>query len=248
MGLNAIDTIKPIGIAGILLAAFALVGTALLTGISEVTKPQRLANERQALLDNLGQVLPANAYTNDLLDQAMRFDQGLALLNQDDHATIYRAYFQDQPVAAVFTTVAPDGYSGDITLLMGVYDNGQISAVRVLQHNETPGLGDKIELAKSDWITQFNGRSLTDPAPNQWTVTKDGGQFDTFTGATITPRAVVRAIYRGLQFFDQYQTAMLQPAATNAVPLLEGTPDITPLLDPTDAVINDLIPTNDVPE
>ena len=112
---------------------------------------------------------------------------------------------------------APDGYSGTIGLLIGIMADGTLSGVRVIQHKETPGLGDQIELAKSRWITSFNGKSLTHPTETGWAVKKDQGDFDQFAGATITPRAVVTAVHKALQYFDHYHAelfAQLTPAET----------------------------------
>ena len=117
--------------------------------------------------------------------------------------TVYRARKDGAPVAAVFTSIAPNGYSGTIKLLVGVYYDGSLAGVRVINHKETPGLGDKINEKKTNWILKFKGLSLTNPVESQWAVKKDGGEFDQFTGATITPRAVVTAVKKSLQFFEQ---------------------------------------------
>lgn len=102
------------------------------------------------------------------------------------------------------------GYSGEIQVLLGVDPEGRILGVRVIRHTETPGLGDKIELAKSDWVLAFNGRSLGDPPPERWAVKKDGGVFDQFTGATITPRATVKAVKEGLVLFAAHREEILK--------------------------------------
>jgi electron transport complex protein RnfG len=106
----------------------------------------------------------------------------------------------------VLTVIAPDGYSGNIKLLVGVYYDGRVAGVRAVSHKETPGLGDYIETGRSDWILGFNGRSLVSPSPGDWRVKPDGGVFDAFTGATITPRAVVRAVYKSLLYFEREKT------------------------------------------
>ena len=108
----------------------------------------------------------------------------------------------------ILPTTAPDGYSGDIRLLVGIQANGAITGVRVLEHRETPGLGDKIDARVSDWILGFDGKSLSTPLPPQWQVVKDGGEFDQLVGATVTPRAVVNAVRRALQFFDVNEEAI----------------------------------------
>src|SRR5690606_4959952 len=115
------------------------------------------------------------------------------MLGTTQPVTVYRAFRGGEPVAALFNSVAPDGYSGEIRLLVGVRVDGSLSGVRVLSHKETPGLGDPIEVRHSDWITRFSGLSLENPPFERWKVRRDGGDFDQFTGATITPRAVVKA-------------------------------------------------------
>jgi electron transport complex protein RnfG len=112
-------------------------------------------------------------------------------------------------VAVILPVTAPDGYSGTIELIVGVNRDGTVAGVRALQHRETPGLGDKVDVKKSDWVLDFNGHSLGQPPEEQWTVKKDGGVFDTFTGATITPRAVTAAVKRGLLYFDAHRESLL---------------------------------------
>ena len=112
--------------------------------------------------------------------------------------------------AAVLTAVAPEGYGGGIRLLVAINYDGTLAGVRVLSHHETPGLGDKIEAERSDWILQFEGLSLENPAPRNWRVKKDGGRFDQFTGATITPRAVVAAVYDALVYFEAHREALFE--------------------------------------
>ena len=126
-------------------------------------------------------------------------DAGLGLLEDKN---IYIARQGGKAVAVIIPVVAPDGYSGDIELIVGVNREGSIAGVRALSHRETPGLGDKVDINKSDWVLGFDGRSLTNPDLNGWAVKKDKGVFDQFTGATITPRAVVAATLRALQFAE----------------------------------------------
>ena len=127
-----------------------------------------------------------------------------------------RATASDGPgevVGVILPATARDGYSGDIRLLVGVDKAGKLAGVRVLNHRETPGLGDKIELKKSDWVLSFNGRSLQDPTPENWAVTKDGGEFDAFTGATVTPRAVVESVRDTLRFTDENNADLFEVTA-----------------------------------
>ncbi len=166
---------------------------------------QRLDEDMQA---SLRQVIPPNLYDNDLLQDSVL----IAPLNNNagDHTgvRVFRARKQGHVVAVAFQLKA-SGYGGVINLIMGVNRKGEILGVRVISHAETPGLGDKIETQKSDWILGFNGRSLRKPDPAGWKVRKDGGRFDQFSGATITPRAVIKAIKQGLQFFAGHQQTLL---------------------------------------
>ena len=123
---------------------------------------------------------------------------------------IFLLAFTYEPVAALFRTVAKDGYSGSIHLLVGVKTNGELLGVRALAHKETPGLGDEINLSRSDWILGFNQRSLDNPILEDWAVKKDGGIFDAFTGATITPRAVVGEVKKTLLYFRDHQDELFQ--------------------------------------
>lgn len=183
-----------------LLGLVAVLGTALLAGVNTLTKDRIVEQQRRAVLVQLNQVLPANAYDNEL-------HEDLVVINDPDHfrqrvpVRVYRARLRGAPVAAIFDLATPDGYNGDIRLLVAIRYDGHISGVRVVEHRETPGLGDPIERRRSDWITRFDGRSLDDPRAKGWAVKRDGGEFDQFTGATITPRAVVAAVQRALAYF-----------------------------------------------
>ncbi|SIN95520.1 electron transport complex protein RnfG [Sulfurivirga caldicuralii] len=164
----------------------------------------------ETLKSQLNETIPQTAYDNDLLQDTVMI-RAPELLGTDKPVTLYRARKNGKPVGVVFETIAPDGYSGDIHLLVGIYADGRIAGVRVLEHRETPGLGDKIELKKSPWILSFDGKRLTPENEAQWHVKKDGGIFDQFTGATITPRAVVKAVKKALAFYQQYQDRIWQP-------------------------------------
>jgi electron transport complex protein RnfG len=194
---------------GVMLAVFAIVATTLVTFTEQNTRDKIAENERQTLLAAINAVVDSHTYNNDILTDTLMIDENPEL-NTQQPTVVYRARMDDQPVAAVFTSIAPNGYNGKIQLLVGVNYDGSISGVRVISHKETPGLGDKIELTKSNWILSFNDRSLNDPAKSQWKVKKDGGIFDQFTGATITPRAIVAAVKRALTYFDSNREQLFE--------------------------------------
>ena len=200
--------------AGIL-TAFTVVGTAMLTGTFETTREPIAASEREAKLQLLAQVMPPAMHDNDLLQDAVQLPPA-ELLGQHAPSTAYRARQNGQPSGVILEAVAPDGYSGDIKLLIGIAANGDIIGVRVLSHKETPGLGDYIEIDRSDWIKNFDGKSLAKLPDEAWRVKKDGGQFDYMTGATITPRAVVKAVHKALQYFEVQRASIFAAPADNA--------------------------------
>lgn len=195
---------KSIAASAAVLTAFAVAAALLLAGTWSVTHERIADNERRARLSALNELVPATAYNNDLFTDTISITAPEAL-GSTETVTVYRAYRQGEPVAALFTIVAPDGYSGSITMLLGVWADGRVAGVRVLAHKETPGLGDKIELARADWILSFNGKSIGQPPLEEWAVQADDGVFDQFTGATITPRAVVNAVKRALLYFDAHR-------------------------------------------
>ncbi len=188
-------------ISAALLAGFGGLGTTLVVGTFELTKDQIEASEEANLLKNLNNILPASIYNNDLLSTHIKVPAD-SLLGSDKPVNVYQAWMDKTPVAVAFPVIAPDGYNGDIHLLIAIKASGEISGVRVIAHKETPGLGDKIDINKNDWILSFNGKSIANPAQKLWRVKKDGGVFDQFTGATITPRAVVKAVYRALDYYN----------------------------------------------
>jgi electron transport complex protein RnfG len=192
------------------LAGFALIASVLLgvTNCStEVTIQRRLDED---LKKSLEEVVPSTLYDNDMLQDTLTIPSGEYNIGTNE-TTVYIAKKSGNVSAVCFKFTAPDGYSGAINMIMGIDRDGNILGVRVLSHKETPGLGDKIEVAKSDWILNFVGRSLDNLAPTKWAVKKDGGEFDQFAGATITPRKSVQAIYRGLQLFKAHQEQLINP-------------------------------------
>ena len=198
------------------LGGFAVIGTLLVALTFEGTKERIATNEREFLLRSLHALITPDAHDNDLLEDTIRADSK-DLLGSKEPVTIYRARKGGKPVAAIITTYAPDGYSGAIKLLVAVDYSGQIGGVRVLAHRETPGLGDKIEIEKSNWINSFYGHSLNAPDEQGWRVKKDGGIFDQFTGATITPRAVVKAVHRALKYYEMHKDEMFAADAAEVV-------------------------------
>nr|MBL8411981.1 electron transport complex subunit RsxG [Dechloromonas sp.] len=190
---------EKMGYQPILLGAFALLASGALAWASNATGAAIAAAEAKDLRDSLSEVLPQGMADNDFLKDTIELD------NKGKTMTIYRAR-QGGVVKAALFKVAERGYAADIQVLMAVDTDGKTLGVRVLKHAETPGLGDKIEVKKDKWITDFDGKSLGDPAPEKWGVKKDSGVFDQFAGATITPRAVVKAVKGGLEFFAAHKS------------------------------------------
>lgn len=198
------DLQKHILRVGLLLGLFAVVATTLVALTEANTREQIRENQRQALLSGINALIPHDQYDNAILQDTMTLE-ATEELGTEEPTTVYRARQNGENVAVVLTAIAPNGYSGKIKILVGIYHDGTLAGVRVIEHKETPGLGDKIEAKKSDWILQFEGLSLTEPTGAKWKVKKDGGEFDQFTGATITPRAVVGAIKSALEYFRTHR-------------------------------------------
>jgi len=198
---------------GVILFVFALVGTAMLALTHNRTEPTITRGQQAEKRALLSQVLPATLYDNDLLAT----QQGVPpndLLGTRQASALWLARRRGGEFSGVvLEAVAPDGYSGDIFLLIGIDANGNVTGVRVTAHRETPGLGDYIDRAKSAWIDQFAGKSLLNPESKHWKVAKDGGAFDARAGATITPRAVVKAVKSALDYFARHRAAFAAPPA-----------------------------------
>ncbi|RIZ66536.1 MAG: electron transport complex subunit RsxG [Methylococcales bacterium] len=193
-----------------ILAGFALMASVLLgvTNCStEGTIQKRLDED---LKKSLEEVVPAALYDNNILQDTLSIPSADYNIGAKE-TMVYIAKKLGKVTAVSFKFIAPDGYSGAISMIMGLDREGNILGVRILSHKETPGLGDKIEVTKSNWILSFVGRSLDNLSKQQWAVKKDGGDFDQFAGATITPRKSVQAIYRGLQLFKDHQTQLINP-------------------------------------
>lgn len=190
---------NPIFIAGLLLAMFAVGGSGLVAFTYDQTAQRIKDNEREALLKNLHALVPEQSINNDIVADVVTVSSPDMLGGET--IQVYRGRMDGKPVAAVFTTTVPDGYSGPIKLLVAVNQDNTLGGVRVVSHKETPGLGDKIEEEKSNWIYDFQGKSLTNPDISRWKVKRDGGDFDQFTGATITPRSIVQAVKNTLVYY-----------------------------------------------
>lgn len=197
----------------LLLGLFAVVTTGVIAATHLGTKDRIAEQIRAARERALLEIVSADHHNNAMLDTTLPIAD-IDLLNLTTEQKIFVAQQDGIPVAFVFPSIAPDGYSGAIELLVGVNADGSIAGVRTVQHEETPGLGDKVDLKKSDWVLSFNGRSLSDPQPAQWKVKKDKGVFDQFTGATITPRAVTKAVYQTLEYYRQHREVLLAQAQT----------------------------------
>ena len=184
---------KPVWSAGLILAVIAAVCTALVALTFSVTRARIAANEQAWLEQSLKPALAGVEYDNNLTESILTIGLPHELPGKEP-VIVYRARYEDQPVAALFVVTAVDGFSGPIRLLVGIDSDGGVTAARVLRHRETPGLGDFIDSSKSGWIDQFEGKSLSAPDVLHWSLARDGGEFDQVTGASVTSRAVVKAI------------------------------------------------------
>lgn len=192
--------LKKMIISSIVLGLFAILGTAMVAFTFEQTKEQIEENHKQATLRSLHQLVKPSQHDNDIFVDTLQVTN-FKLLGSKKPVTVFRARKNNKPVAAILTAIAPDGYTGKITLLVAIRFNGSLAGVRVVNHKETPGLGDAIDIEKSDWILQFDNKSLLNPESKKWLVKRDGGYFDQLTGATITPRAIVKATHKALLFY-----------------------------------------------
>lgn len=198
--------------SGITLAIIAAVCTALVAVTYQLTR-ERIAENAQAWLEqSLQPALSGLLFDSGVSESRLTIPAPHELPGSSD-AIIYRVYSADEPVAALFVVSARDGYAGAIRFLVGIDIEGAVTGVHVLEHRETPGLGDRIESNKSDWVNQFDGRSLGDPAADGWKIKRDGGEFDQLTGASVTPRAVVKAIRDTLTWFEENQDQVFAAAA-----------------------------------
>jgi len=191
----------------LLLSAFAIGCTGAIALVNVLTQPVILEQEKIALQNNINELIKPDSYDNKIIDTCFTVVDA-NLLGDEKPKQVFIAKQKRKPIAALIQTSTFKGYSGEIKLLVGIYKNGEIAGVRVNSHTETPGLGDKIQTNKSDWILSFDGKEYQQSADSRWDVKKNGGNFDAFTGATITPRAVVNAVKDSLIFFEKNQTKL----------------------------------------
>ena len=195
---------KRIGYQAMLLGGMATLVSAILVLGDLRTRDVIAEAHAQDLRESLSQVMPESYFDNDLLTDTLIFGA-----SDNEKGKLIYIGRKEGRVSAVAFEVSGQGYAGEIASIMGIDSNGNVLGVRVLRHAETPGLGDKIEIARDDWITSFDGRNLNAPDDSGWKVKKDGGIFDQFTGATITPRAVVTSVYTGLKFFQSHREQII---------------------------------------
>ena len=200
--------LKSAAVAAAVLAAATTVAVAVVALVHQSAAPRIEATRHAQQLQKLTALLGGTAFDNDPLADTVSV-RDPELLGTDAPLTVHRARLGSAPVAVLINAVAPDGYAGAIRLLVAVDPQGRLLGVRVLEHHETPGLGDLLEERRSDWIRGFDGRALGDPPPERWTVRKEGGDFDQFTGATVTPRAVVLAVRNALVYFSRHRDELL---------------------------------------
>ena len=205
---------KNIILSAVLLSTFAIVGTGIVLLVFESTSEQIRQSENNYLVAQLHGIIKPHEHDNDLLNDTLEITDS-SYLKTSRPVIAYRARKSDKPVAVLFTVNAPDGYNGLIKILIGIYANGKLAGVRIISHRETPGLGDDIDENKSDWIHYFTNKSLSNTSKQQWAVKKDGGIFDQFTGATITPRAVIKAVRNALLYFSENKTRLFNIEAHN---------------------------------
>jgi electron transport complex protein RnfG len=194
--------------ASLMLAVIAVVLVVISALSNGYTKPRIVANERDAAMRQINQIVPRARYDNRPANDFVVVSDP-DLLGGSGTRRAFRAFHGGVPVAVILETVAPNGYSGPIRLLVGINADGRVAGVRVTAHRETKGLGDRIELAHSDWILGFDDHALGAPDEARWRVRRDGGDFDQFTGATVTPAAVVQAVRDALLYFRQHADELL---------------------------------------
>jgi electron transport complex protein RnfG len=204
------------------LGLFAIITAGLIAVTQLGTKDKIIEQVKKARSKALLQIVPVSEFDNELLDDAFMLPATEALGNAES-VEAFVALKDQLPTHIILPVTAPDGYTGPIRLIMSIDMSGEVKGVRVIEHKETPGLGDKIDLKKSDWILSFNGKSLDNLSETQWQVKKDGGEFDQLTGATITPRAIVNAVYKALVYFKENKATILEQALPEKANAAGGT-------------------------
>ena len=199
--------------SGITLAMIAAICTSLVALTYHLTVDRIAANDKALLEQSLHPALSDIFYDSGVSESLLVLSPPHALPGSEK-ALIYRVYAQQEPVAALIVVTARDGFSGPIRILVGVDIEGIVTGIRILRHRETPGLGDKIVASRSDWVHQFAGRSIGDPEVTDWAIRRDGGEFDQLTGASVTPRAVIKAMRDSLVYFDAHKSEIFAASAT----------------------------------
>lgn len=199
--------------SGITLAVIAAICTSLVATTYHLTADRIAANDKALLEQSLHPALSDLFYDSGVSESRLVLSPPHDLPG-NEAALIYRVYANDEPVAALFVVTARDGFSGPIRILVGADMQGIVTGIRILRHRETPGLGDKIESSRSDWVHQFQGRSIGDPAVSEWAIRRDGGSFDQLTGASVTPRAVIKAMRDTLVYFEANRAEIFAAPAT----------------------------------
>jgi Na+-translocating ferredoxin:NAD+ oxidoreductase subunit G len=192
------------------LSLFAIVTAGIIAITQTLTEEKITANIHIAKSKALYEILPSESHDNVLLDDTLVITD-TSLIADEGQGEAFVARKNGQAIGVILPTIASQGYTGKIHSIVGILADGSVAGVRIIQHRETPGLGDKVELKKSPWVLSFNGKSLDNPSTNNWQVKKDGGAFDQFTGATITPRAVLASVRAALQYFKTNRDTLLAP-------------------------------------
>lgn len=200
---------RSIAVSAATLAILAAVLTVGLVTIANLTRDRIARSQQVWIKQHLDALIAPRNYDNDPLVDTLQVTSA-DLLGTDTPVTIYRLRKSGAPVAVAIRSIAPDGYRGPLELLVAIAPEGTLIGVQVIRHDETPGLGDAFENRDAAWLERFTGLSLSNPPQQQWTVRRDGGDFDAFTGATITPRAIVKAVRRTLEFYRGNEERLFQ--------------------------------------
>jgi len=196
------------------LSIFAVVTAGAIALTQAATKEQITHNREEAQAKALYEIVPKGSIDNDLLRDSITINDASSI-GYDKPIEVYIARQQGEAKTIIMPVIAPDGYSGNIELIVGINADSSVAGLRILAHQETPGLGDKVDLKKSDWVLSFNQQRLNGANDSDWAVKKDGGRFDQFTGATITPRAVTNASKRAILLFRKHQAQLLRTAPSD---------------------------------